>query len=86
MDGVALKTLTVSFDEYGLNQRLNRENRFGPWFMLSDKERRQLGNPMGPSNPQALNRYSYVQNNPVKYTDPSEHTLYLDAQQTAELN
>jgi len=26
-----------------------------------------------PSNPQALNRYSYVRNNPVKYIDPSGH-------------
>jgi hypothetical protein len=24
-------------------------------------------------NPQAFNRYSYVQNNPIKYTDPSGH-------------
>ena len=28
-----------------------------------------------PTNPQALNRYSYVQNNPVTYTDPSGHRL-----------
>jgi len=28
---------------------------------------------MGPANPQALNRYSYVQNNPLKYTDPTGH-------------
>jgi len=26
-----------------------------------------------PTNPQSLNRYSYVQNNPIKYTDPSGH-------------
>ncbi len=26
-----------------------------------------------PTNPQALNRYSYVLNNPIKYTDPSGH-------------
>ena len=26
-----------------------------------------------PGNPQGLNRYSYVNNNPVKYTDPSGH-------------
>jgi RHS repeat-associated protein len=75
MDGIALKPLTVSFHEYGFNAKLNSENQFAPWFMLSDKERRQLGNPMGPSNPQALNRYSYVQNNPLKYTDPSGHAV-----------
>jgi len=26
-----------------------------------------------PSNPQSLNRYSYVMNNPMRYTDPSGH-------------
>jgi hypothetical protein len=29
-----------------------------------------------PGNPQAFNRYSYVTNNPVKYTDPSGHCRY----------
>jgi RHS repeat-associated protein len=28
-----------------------------------------------PYNPQALNRYSYAQNNPVRYTDPSGHYI-----------
>jgi RHS repeat-associated protein len=28
-----------------------------------------------PGNPQALNRYAYVNNNPLKYTDPSGHWL-----------
>jgi hypothetical protein len=28
-----------------------------------------------PGNPQSLNRYSYVENNPVKWTDPSGHFL-----------
>ncbi len=28
-----------------------------------------------PENPQTLNRYSYVTNNPLKYTDPSGHVL-----------
>ncbi|WP_083755909.1 RHS repeat-associated core domain-containing protein [Methanosarcina acetivorans] len=28
-----------------------------------------------PYNPQALNRYSYVLNNPVKYTDPTGHIV-----------
>jgi hypothetical protein len=58
---------------------LNQENQFGPWFTLSDKERQQLGSPMGPQNPQALNRYSYVLNNPVRYTDPSGHALGRDS-------
>ena len=29
-----------------------------------------------PGNPQALNRYSYVLNNPLKYTDPSGHAIF----------
>jgi len=29
-----------------------------------------------PGNPQALNRYSYVYNNPLRYTDPTEHAVY----------
>jgi hypothetical protein len=32
---------------------------------------------MGPANPQALNRYAYVLNNPVRYIDPSGHSIYL---------
>jgi len=29
-----------------------------------------------PGNPQALNRYAYVYNNPLRYTDPSGHWLF----------
>jgi RHS repeat-associated protein len=29
----------------------------------------------GAANPQALNRYSYVNNNPLRYTDPTGHTV-----------
>jgi len=29
-----------------------------------------------PGDPQSLNRYAYVQNNPLKYTDPSGHALW----------
>ena len=31
-----------------------------------------------PGNPQALNRYSYCLNNPVKYTDPTGHAIPID--------
>jgi RHS repeat-associated protein len=29
-----------------------------------------------PANPQDLNRYSYVRNNPVRYTDPTGHCIF----------
>ena len=73
MNGIALKPLTVDFHEAGFNAKLAQENQFGPWFTLSDKEKQQLGDPMGPQNPQALNRYSDTLNNPVRYVDPSGH-------------
>ena len=47
-----------------------------------------------PGNPQSLNRYTYVSNNPVKYTDPSGHwgpdvhltkTAFWTAQTMAEV-
>jgi RHS repeat-associated protein len=31
-----------------------------------------------PGNPQALNRYAYVNNNPLRYTDPSGHHTFED--------
>jgi len=31
-----------------------------------------------PGNPQALNRYAYVLNNPLRYTDPSGHYVLLE--------
>jgi len=78
MEGVAVKPLTVGFHETQFLSKVNQENGLGFWFQLDDRARQQAGSPWGPSNPQALNRYSYVQNNPLKYTDPTGHTLYLD--------
>jgi RHS repeat-associated protein len=85
MDGVAVKPLTVGFHETQFLGKLNGENKAGFWFQLSDRERQQVGSPWGPSNPQALNRYSYVQNNPLKYTDPTGHTAYLSHDDAAYL-
>ena len=62
MDGVALRPLTVAFHEPGFIATLNGEG--------AQSDKLHWG---GPSNPQALNRYSYVQNNPMRWTDPSGH-------------
>jgi hypothetical protein len=76
MEGVALKPLTVGFHETQFLGKLNGENKLGFWFQLSDEEKGQAGSQWGPSNPQALNRYSYVQNNPLKFTDPTGHWTF----------
>jgi RHS repeat-associated protein len=73
MSGVAVKPLTVGFHENQFLNKVNSENRMGFWFQLDRKGREQMGNPMGPMNPQALNRYAYAQNNPMKWTDPTGH-------------
>ncbi|NJO81982.1 MAG: RHS repeat-associated core domain-containing protein [Blastochloris sp.] len=78
MDGVAITPLTIDVHEGGFLGKLNAESRTGFWFELGREERQQHGSPMGPANPQSLNRYSYVQNNPLKYTDPTGHYLLLD--------
>ncbi len=36
-----------------------------------------------PTNPQSFNRYSYVYNNPIKYTDPSGHCVFIPPFDTA---
>jgi len=73
MEGVAVKPLTVGFHETQFLGKLNGENKLGFWFQLDDRARQRAGEPWGPANPQALNRYSYVLNNPLKYTDPTGH-------------
>jgi RHS repeat-associated protein len=75
MDGVALKPLTVDFHEPGSVSTLSQENSQPFWFQMSDRQRQQAGSPWGPANAQALNRYSYGLNNPVKYTDPTGHCV-----------
>jgi RHS repeat-associated protein len=69
--------LTVDFHEGGLLSGLNGDNALtlqkGYWFQLSGQDRQRAREPWGPHNPQALNRYSYVLDNPVRYVDPSGH-------------
>jgi RHS repeat-associated protein len=69
--------LTVDFHERSLLGSINSENFLtlhkGFWFQLSNTERQKYEEPWGPQNPQALNRYAYVLNNPTQYKDPNGH-------------
>ena len=76
LDGIALKPLTVDFHEVGFGATLNGENGQPFWFQMSDQQRQKAGSPWGPANPQALNRYSYVLNGPMRWTDPSGHVTF----------
>jgi hypothetical protein len=73
-DGVAVTLLTVDVHEPGFVAGVNAENRHAFWFQHTAQAA-----PWGPANPQALNRYSYVLNNPVRWTDPTGHNPALAA-------
>ncbi|MBA3943795.1 MAG: hypothetical protein H0X37_04455 [Herpetosiphonaceae bacterium] len=77
LGGGSTTPLTVDFYEPGFVSQLNQYNAatgsMGSWFQLSGDAQHQAESPMGPANPQALNRYSYTLNNPLRYTDPTGH-------------
>ncbi len=82
--GAALRPLTVDFHEPGFAVTLAQEDAFtqakGFRFQLSEQDKRQGEGAQwqwGPANPQALNRYSYVLDNPLRYTDPTGHFIPL---------
>ncbi len=71
----ARSMLTVDFHEPQFVKRLSDEHQFtldhGFWFQLNGSKRNEAKDHWGPKNPQALNRYAYVLNNPLRYTDPT---------------
>jgi len=78
--GAALRPLAVDFHETAFSAGLAAEDAFtqakGFRFQLSDEDKRQGEGAQwqwGPANPQALDRYAYVMNNPLRYTDPTGH-------------
>jgi RHS repeat-associated protein len=74
-----LTTLTTDFHEF--IGKVTQENQavlqYGPFFQWSEKVRQDNPVPSGPLNPQALNRYSYVLNNPLRYVDPTGHDTVI---------
>jgi RHS repeat-associated protein len=71
-----IRTLTVAFHEEEFITQVGEENRSTFWFQRSDDERKKDPRPWGPHQPQALNRYSYTLNNPLRYTDPTGHWTF----------
>jgi Colicin E5 ribonuclease domain len=71
--GAQTRQRTVSFGEPGLTLIAAQENRARCWFEMDDRTRDTLGTPFGPADPQTLNRYAYVRNNPVRFTDSTGH-------------
>ena len=91
-----LTPLTVNLGQF--TAQVNAEARevwqLGAFSQWDRRTRREHPVPMGPLNPQALNRYSYVLSNPLRYVDPTGHwgvELYTrelsaqDAQQLIEM-
>ena len=72
-----LTPLTVNLGEFAM--QISAENRevlqFGAFFQWDSKTRQEHNVPMGPPNPQALNRYAYCLNNPLRYVDPTGHDI-----------
>ena len=70
------RSLTVDFHEMGFRASLGGENNQGFWFQMNDDQRQNATAPWGTPDPQELNRYSYVNNNPLRYSDLSGHKKY----------
>ena len=66
---VAFAPLTVDFHGPKFIARLTKEHAALDEHGFFERTAKSVG----PQNPQALNRYSYVFNNPLRYTDPTGH-------------
>ena len=76
IDGIGIASLATDFSDPMFAAQIVAEQAGA----LDDKVDRR-----GPANTQALNRYSYVQNNPLKWTDPTGHALRLTTREAAEM-
>src|SRR5512145_1859891 len=83
MAGIALKPLTVDVHETGFVATLAQENQQPFWFQMDYRHQQSIGSLWGPENPQALNRYSYVLNNPLTWKDPSGHIVKREPYQSS---
>lgn len=77
----SMKGLTTNYQEVGMVSAVNQENQVtiqkGFYFQLNNSDKKKTKAFDGPLNSQSLNRYSYVLNNPLRYSDPTGHSLYL---------
>ncbi len=67
------RSLTIDFHEVAFLAKLAQENSQKFWFQMDSHDMQSSMPSWGTENPQALNRYSYVANNPLRYADPSGH-------------
>ena len=77
-------SLTVDFHESGFLNSVQREHSL----ILEKGFWSRTRSVSGPMNPQALNRYAYVLNNPIRYIDPSGHDVDggIEERRTAQHN
>jgi RHS repeat-associated protein len=79
-----LTPLTVDFHETQFISVLGSENRellqFGPPALWDEETRKDHPVPAGTVNPQALNRYAYCLENPLRYIDPTGHNQLVWSQ------
>lgn len=84
----AQRSVNLNYGEDGIKQKFTsyeRDNESDLDFAQSRMFVNKLGRfttidpaPFSPANPQELNRFLYVQNNPLKYIDPSGETFVLN--------